>query len=166
MRARNTARNCEIEVLPKAVRPAPHAAATEALSRGNHMTGQLQDIDARARSEADFHDARIQVVDEDRLGYAYASVADVYEFGAVPPECMDRSVLEVGCFRGEQAGALSGFRGRYVGIDISPAAIDIAVGIITSTRTAIMIGKSLPLVRSQLCPNAFITPSPRATTSG
>ncbi len=88
------------------------------------MTGQLQDIDARARSEADFHDARIQVVDEDRLGYAYASVADVYEFGAVPAECMDRSVLEVGCFRGEQAGALSGFRGRYVGIDISPAAID------------------------------------------
>ena len=79
--------------------------------------------DARARIEAEFHDARIHVEDEDRLGYAYASVADVYEFGAVPEECMDRTVLEIGCFRGDQASALRGFRGRYVGIDISPAAI-------------------------------------------
>lgn len=88
------------------------------------MNAQSRDTGARARSEADFHDARIGVADEDRLGYAYASVADVYEFGAVPAECLDRSVLEIGCFRGEQAQALRGFGGRYVGIDISPAAID------------------------------------------
>jgi SAM-dependent methyltransferase len=79
---------------------------------------------ARARSEAEFHDARIHVEDEQRLSYAYASVADVYEFGAVPPECMDRTVLEIGCFRGDQAAALGAFKGRYIGIDISPAAID------------------------------------------
>ena len=86
------------------------------------MNSQL-DSDARARLEAEFHDARIHVEDEDRLGYAYASVADVYAFGTVPDECLDRTVLEIGCFRGEQAAALRGFRGRYVGIDISPAAI-------------------------------------------
>jgi hypothetical protein len=83
-----------------------------------------QQLDVRARIEAEFHDARINVEDEDRLGYAYVSVADVYEFGTVPDECMDRTVLEIGCFRGDQASALRGFRGRYVGIDISPAAID------------------------------------------
>lgn len=85
---------------------------------------QHHDAAARARSEAEFHDARIHVEDEQRLSYAYASVADVYEFGAVPPECMDRAVLEIGCFRGDQAVALDGFHGRYIGIDISPAAID------------------------------------------
>lgn len=83
-----------------------------------------QDIEARAKSEAGFHDARINIPDESRLGYAYASVADVYEFGQVPLECMDRSILELGCFRGDHATALSGFTGRYTGIDISPAAID------------------------------------------
>ena len=82
------------------------------------------DAAARARSEAEFHDARIHVEDEQRLSYAYASVADVYEFGAVPPECMDRTVLEIGCFRGDQAMSLDGFKGRYIGLDISPAAID------------------------------------------
>lgn len=92
------------------------------MEQGNDMNSQ-QELDVRARSEADFHDARINTPDEHRLGYAYASVADVYEFGAVPPECMDRTVLEIGCFRGDQAAALEGFRGRYVGIDISPAAI-------------------------------------------
>ncbi len=90
---------------------------------GNRMNSPQQP-DARARIEAEFHDARIKVEGEDRLGYAYASVADVYEFGAVPDECLDRTVLEVGCFRGDQALALRGFHGRYVGIDISPAAIE------------------------------------------
>lgn len=88
------------------------------------MNSQQQELDVRARSEAEFHDARINTPDEHRLGYAYASVADVYEFGAVPDECMDRTVLEIGCFRGDQAAALRGFGGRYVGIDISPAAIE------------------------------------------
>lgn len=85
---------------------------------------QHHDATARARSEADFHDARIHVEDEQRLGYAYASVADVYAFGAVPPDCMDRTVLEIGCFRGDQAMTLDTFRGRYIGIDISPAAVE------------------------------------------
>lgn len=88
------------------------------------MNSQQQEIDVRAKSEADFHDARISTTDEHRLGYAYASVADVYEFGTVPDECMDRTVLEIGCFSGDQAAALDGFSGRYVGIDISPAAIE------------------------------------------
>ena len=86
-------------------------------------TGQ-HDLEARAVSEADFHDARINTPDEHRLSYAYASVADVYAFGAVPRECMDRSVLELGCFRGDHALGLTDFSGRYVGIDISPAAIE------------------------------------------
>ncbi len=86
------------------------------------MTSQ-HDAEIRARSEAEFHDARINTPDEQRLSYAYASVADVYEFGAVPRECLDGAVLEIGCFRGDQAAALTGFTGRYIGIDISPAAI-------------------------------------------
>lgn len=78
----------------------------------------------RARKEADFHDARINDEDENRLGYAYRSVADVYEFCTVPPNLQDRRVLEIGCFRGDQAKALSDFDGTYIGIDISPAAIE------------------------------------------
>lgn len=93
------------------------------------MNSQQQELDVRARSEADFHDARINIPDEHRLGYAYASVADVYEFGSVPDECLDRTVLEIGCFRGDQATALQDFRGRYVGIDISPAAIGYCKGL-------------------------------------
>ncbi len=87
------------------------------------MTSQHQDEQARARSEAEFHDARINTPDEQRLSYAYASVADVYEFGAVPSECLDGTILEIGCFRGDQASTLVDFTGRYIGIDISSAAI-------------------------------------------
>lgn len=81
-------------------------------------------LEARVRNEAEFHDARINTSDERRLAYAYASVADVYEFGAVPRDCWHGSVLEVGCFRGEQALALNQFSGKYAGIDISSAAVD------------------------------------------
>jgi SAM-dependent methyltransferase len=77
----------------------------------------------RARSEASFHDARILVEDEKRLSYAYKSVADVYEFGSVPPERLSGSVLEIGCFRGDQAMRLGALTGRYLGIDISPESI-------------------------------------------
>lgn len=79
--------------------------------------------DERARSEASFHDARILITDEQRLGYAYASVVDVYEFSTVPPDRCSASVLEIGCFRGDQARALADFTGRYLGIDISPESI-------------------------------------------
>ncbi|MGY0560737.1 class I SAM-dependent methyltransferase [Luteimonas sp. A277] len=91
----------------------------------SHMNGQ-RDAEARVRAEAEFHDSRIQGEDEGRrgLGYVYASVADVYAFGSVPADFLDGTVLEIGCFRGDHASALRRFRGRYVGIDISPAAID------------------------------------------
>ncbi len=81
---------------------------------------------ARLDSEADFHDARINTPDEHRLGYVYRSVADVYAFCTPPDEVMCGSILELGCFRGDEALALRdrGFSGRYAGIDISPASIE------------------------------------------
>lgn len=79
---------------------------------------------ARARNEADFHDARINTPEESRLGFAYTSVADVYEYGKPRPEDGAVAVLELGCFRGEQAVRLGNFAGSYVGIDISSAAVD------------------------------------------
>lgn len=79
----------------------------------------------REQKEAAFHDARIGTADETRkLGYAYASVRDVYAFTNVPPDRLDGSVLELGCFRGARASALDGFSGRFVGIDISQSAVD------------------------------------------
>lgn len=88
------------------------------------MNPQAEGDQARLDSEASFHDARINVEDEHRLGYAYRSVADVYSFCEVPPDAFAASVLELGCFRGDEARKLEGFRGRYAGIDISPAAIE------------------------------------------
>lgn len=88
------------------------------------MNQPIDDVEARLSSEASFHDARINTPDEHRLGYAYASVADVYEFCAVPRSCRQAAVLEVGCFRGDEAMRLEDFAGRYTGIDISPAAIE------------------------------------------
>lgn len=83
------------------------------------------DAAAREQNEAAFHDARIGATDERRrLGYAYASLKDVYEFSNVPPDRLDGSVLELGCFRGERARRLDGFGGRFVGIDISESAVD------------------------------------------
>lgn len=79
---------------------------------------------SRLKSEAAFHDARIAVTDEHRLGYVYRSVADVYTFCNVPQAAFAASVLELGCFRGDEAAMLEGFSGHYVGIDISPAAIE------------------------------------------
>jgi SAM-dependent methyltransferase len=74
--------------------------------------------------EAVFHDTRARGSKQKRLGYAYASVADVYEATRVPPEFSGRSILEVGCFCGDDAAALRDFTGRYTGVDISPAAIE------------------------------------------
>ncbi|WP_299342928.1 class I SAM-dependent methyltransferase [uncultured Pseudoxanthomonas sp.] len=88
------------------------------------MSSTQDDLASRARSEAEFHDARINITDERRLSYAYESVRDVYTFAGVPQECLDKRVLEVGCFRGDQALALRGFEGKYTGIDISPAAVN------------------------------------------
>jgi len=83
------------------------------------------DQDSRAQREASFHDERIIEGDKERtpLTYAYRSVVDVYEFTRVGPECLDKRILELGCFRGEQALSLSGFTGQYTGIDISGAAV-------------------------------------------
>jgi SAM-dependent methyltransferase len=78
----------------------------------------------REQYEAAFHDARIGTPDDRHLGYAYASVKDVYEFSNVPPDRMDGTVLELGCFRGDRARGLNGFRGQFVGIDISAAAVE------------------------------------------
>jgi SAM-dependent methyltransferase len=85
----------------------------------------MQQSLTREQKEAAFHDARIDTADETRkLGYAYASVRDVYAFTNVPPDRMAGSVLELGCFRGDRACALDGFSGRFVGIDISPSAVE------------------------------------------
>lgn len=85
----------------------------------------MQESLSREQKEAAFHDARIDNADEARnLGYAYASVKDVYEFTNVPPDRLDGSVLELGCFRGDRALALEEFRGQFVGIDISQSAVD------------------------------------------
>lgn len=88
------------------------------------MKHESTDVQARLGNEARFHDARINLPDEDRLGYVYASVADVYEFCAIPRNDQVANILEVGCFRGDQAMQLHGFGGSYTGIDISPAAIE------------------------------------------
>lgn len=78
----------------------------------------------REQKEAAFHDARINnFSDVRKLGYVYASVKDVYAYTDVPPDRLDRSVLELGCFRGNRARALDGFSGRFVGIDISQSAV-------------------------------------------
>lgn len=86
------------------------------------------DLDGRrAMTEAAFHDDRVrrEGAERARLRYAYVSVTDVYEFTRLPQCLMNKRVLEVGCFCGEQARLLTGFKGRYLGIDISSAAIDV-----------------------------------------
>lgn len=89
----------------------------------NHAPESTQ---SRLDNEADFHDARINTPDEHRLGYVYRSVADVYSFCTPPDDAMHGSILELGCFRGDEALALHdrGFPGSYAGIDISPASIE------------------------------------------
>lgn len=73
--------------------------------------------------EAKFHDARIDSEEDRKLGYAYASVKDVYEFTNLPNDYKNGSILELGCFRGSRATAMRNFTGNYVGIDISPGAV-------------------------------------------
>ena len=88
------------------------------------MTGEASPYRRRVEAEADFHDARTRTDNGARMSYAYKSVNDVYDFGRVPAQCLDRSVLEVGCFTGDQASRLHAFTGRYRGVDISASAID------------------------------------------
>lgn len=92
---------------------------------GRYMATNRSAADQGQRDayEAEFHDARIESEADRKLGYAYASVKDVYAFTEVPPGCRDGAVLELGCFRGGRASALRGFTGKYIGIDISPAAV-------------------------------------------
>jgi SAM-dependent methyltransferase len=93
------------------------------------MMDSKSDLQARSRVEADFHDARISEADERRLSFAYVSVADVYRETRVPLACLGGTILEIGCFRGNEAATLSNFSGRYTGIDISPAAIEYCNGL-------------------------------------
>jgi hypothetical protein len=88
-----------------------------------HTSSPVADHEERDRNEAAFHDARIED-DGRKLGYAYASVKDLFGFTAVPREHWHGRVLELGCFKGSRALAMHGFQGRYAGIDISPAAVD------------------------------------------
>lgn len=88
------------------------------------MAQSAQDLDERSSSEARFHDARIRTPGEKRLDFAYASVRDVLGFSAVPASEWSRSVLEIGCFKGDAPLSMEGFSGEYVGIDISRAAIE------------------------------------------
>lgn len=89
------------------------------------MTTLNNDLETRARDEAQFHDARVELDQGKRLSYAYASVVDVYQFGRLSPtEHAGQSVLEVGCFLGDQARSAREFKGSYVGIDISGAAVE------------------------------------------
>ena len=81
--------------------------------------------DPREQAEALFHDGRVGRKDPRRhLDYAYESVQDLYGFTDVPDDRRTGNVLEIGCFRGERARKLSGFTGRYVGVDISEVSID------------------------------------------
>ena len=84
------------------------------------------DQDSRTLREASFHDERISDGDNIRgpLAYAYVSVLDVFEFTRLRPAYFDKRILELGCFRGEQARSLTGFSGQYTGVDISGAAVD------------------------------------------
>lgn len=86
----------------------------------------------RERSEAEFHDARVSEVKATRLNYAYISVYDVYRFTQVPEEKLSRRILEIGCFKGEKASRLrrvGAVSGEFIGIDISPAAIEHCLGL-------------------------------------
>jgi len=127
------------------------------------MKQSIDDVEARLSNEASFHDARINIADEHRLGYVYASVADVYEFCAVPRSCRQAAVLEVGCFRGDEATRLEDFAGSYTGIDISPAAI--VLGTIKDASVDYAFGNGVlhhldlarfaPALASKLSPNGY-----------
>jgi SAM-dependent methyltransferase len=78
----------------------------------------------RARSEALFHDARASLEKPTRLNFVYVAVADAYDFTRVPEAYLSRTLLEVGCFKGRRAERLSSFSGNFIGIDISPTAIE------------------------------------------
>lgn len=76
--------------------------------------------------EAQFHDARANVESEgyQRLGYVYSSMQDVMQIPVTRCESDARSVLEVGCYLGNNSRQFS--NKQYLGVDISPAAIEIA----------------------------------------
>lgn len=80
----------------------------------------------KIKNEADFHDNRITSEKEARLGFAYKSVADVFLFPLQHRIKNNESILEVGCFDGRQAGVLKSSEFEsYIGIDISPKAIEV-----------------------------------------
>ncbi len=78
----------------------------------------------KIQSEADFHDNRISNEKETRLGFAYKSVGDVFQFPLQYTINNNDRILEIGCFDGKQIEILKRNQfASYVGIDISPKAI-------------------------------------------
>jgi hypothetical protein len=96
-----------------------------------HYAPAREHAASRERSEAEFHDARVSKVKTTRLNFAYQSVYDVYRFTQIPDEKLSRGILEIGCFKGEKAARLRrmGVSGEFIGIDISPAAIEHCLGL-------------------------------------
>lgn len=91
--------------------------------------------DEKIKAEANFHDSRIINEKEKRLGFAYASVHDVFCFTLQYFTRSDEKILEIGCFDGQQADALkrNSFE-SYIGVDISPKAIDVCKSRVSDKR--------------------------------
>ena len=74
------------------------------------------------QAEREFHDNRLEKEDGlNRLSFVYKSVSDVLDVPCRPINARFESVLEIGCFNGSNC---ENFHCEYVGIDISPKAID------------------------------------------
>jgi SAM-dependent methyltransferase len=81
--------------------------------------------DKKFKSEADFHDERITNEKSKRLGFAYKSVLDVFQFPVDYGFKNDEKILEIGCFNGEQVQQIKNCTFEsYLGVDISPKAIE------------------------------------------
>ena len=89
--------------------------------------------------EAQFHDARANVESEgdQRLGYVYSSMQDVMQIPVARCDSDARSVLEVGCYLGINSHQFS--NKKYLGVDISPAAIEIASNKNTNRRHQFLV---------------------------
>lgn len=92
------------------------------------------------KNEADFHDNRITSDKRESLGFFYESVGDVFLFPLQYLIRKNECILEVGCFDGRQAGALKSNRFEsYIGIDISPKAIDFCQSIFSDKRIKFIV---------------------------
>lgn len=96
--------------------------------------------EVKIKSEAEFHDNRIVNEKEKRLGFAYKSVDDVFRYPLQYSIEATADILEIGCFDGAQANALKhkSFN-SYVGIDISPKAIEFCKSKISDPRINFLV---------------------------